>query len=202
MIPRSFNDAQQIADRFKDSMPVILNLQGADQELSKRLIDFTSGLTYALDGGMQRVADKVFLLTPRNVRGLRRRAPAADRAAASSTRPRQTPGIGPHEPNSLLMTTLALLADAASSVNTFIDVFIYVYVLLIFVYILTSWVRLPYSPWLRRLSDFLRDVCEPYLRLFRRILPPLGPLDLSPVVAIVLLFPLKDVIDRLFDQFS
>jgi cell division inhibitor SepF len=67
VIPRSFNDAQQIADKFKDGIPVILNLQGADQELSKRLIDFTSGLTYALDGGMQRVADKVFLLTPRNV---------------------------------------------------------------------------------------------------------------------------------------
>jgi cell division inhibitor SepF len=67
VLPRSFNDAQQIADKFKDSVPVILNLQGADQELSKRLIDFTSGLTYALDGGMQRVADKVFLLTPRNV---------------------------------------------------------------------------------------------------------------------------------------
>ena len=67
VVPKNFNDAQQIADKFKDSIPVILNLQGADQELSKRLIDFTSGLTYALDGGMQRVADKVFLLTPRNV---------------------------------------------------------------------------------------------------------------------------------------
>jgi cell division inhibitor SepF len=67
VIPRSFNDAQQIADRFKDGTPVILNLQGTDQELSKRLIDFASGLTYALDGGMQRVADKVFLLTPKNV---------------------------------------------------------------------------------------------------------------------------------------
>jgi cell division inhibitor SepF len=67
ILPRSFNDAQQIADKFKDGIPVILNLQGCDQELSKRLIDFTSGLTYALDGGMQRVADKVFLLTPRNV---------------------------------------------------------------------------------------------------------------------------------------
>jgi cell division inhibitor SepF len=67
VLPRSFNDAQQIADKFKDSIPVILNLQSADQELSKRLIDFTSGLTYALNGGMQRVADKVFLLTPRNV---------------------------------------------------------------------------------------------------------------------------------------
>jgi cell division inhibitor SepF len=67
ILPRSFNDAQQIADRFKDGVPVILNLQNADQELSKRLIDFASGLTYALDGGMQRVADKVFLLTPRNV---------------------------------------------------------------------------------------------------------------------------------------
>jgi cell division inhibitor SepF len=67
VLPRSFNDAQQIADRFKDSVPVILNLQNADNELSKRLIDFSSGLTYALDGSMQRVADKVFLLTPRNV---------------------------------------------------------------------------------------------------------------------------------------
>ena len=67
VLPRSFNDAQQIADRFKQGVPVILNLQSADQELSKRLIDFASGLTYALEGGMQRVADKVFLLTPRNV---------------------------------------------------------------------------------------------------------------------------------------
>jgi len=67
VVPRSFNDAQQIADRFKAQIPVILNLQGADTELSKRLIDFSSGLTYALDGSMQRVADKVFLLTPRNV---------------------------------------------------------------------------------------------------------------------------------------
>ena len=65
--PKSFNDAQQVADRFKDSVPVILNLQGVDNDLSKRLIDFASGLTYALDGGMQRIADKVFMLTPRNV---------------------------------------------------------------------------------------------------------------------------------------
>jgi cell division inhibitor SepF len=67
VIPKNFNDAQQIADKFKDSVPVILNLQGADTDLSKRLIDFASGLTYALDGGMQRIAEKVFLLTPRNV---------------------------------------------------------------------------------------------------------------------------------------
>jgi len=67
VVPKSFNDAQQIADKFKDSIPVILNLQGSDTDLSKRLIDFASGLTYALDGGMQRIADKVFMLTPRNV---------------------------------------------------------------------------------------------------------------------------------------
>jgi cell division inhibitor SepF len=67
VIPKSFNDAQQIADQYKDQIPVILNLQGIDTDLSKRLIDFSSGLTYALDGGMQRIADKVFLLTPRNV---------------------------------------------------------------------------------------------------------------------------------------
>ena len=67
VIPKSFNDAQQVADKFKDSVPVVLNLQGIDSDLSKRLIDFASGLTYALDGGMQRIADKVFMLTPRNV---------------------------------------------------------------------------------------------------------------------------------------
>jgi cell division inhibitor SepF len=67
VVPKSFNDAQQIADKFKDSIPVILNLQTAETDLSKRLIDFASGLTYALDGGMQRIADKVFMLTPRNV---------------------------------------------------------------------------------------------------------------------------------------
>ncbi|TML80215.1 MAG: cell division protein SepF, partial [Actinobacteria bacterium] len=67
VIPKSFNDAQQVADQFKDDVPVILNLQSTDTDLSKRLIDFASGLTYALDGGMQRIADKVFLLTPRNV---------------------------------------------------------------------------------------------------------------------------------------
>jgi uncharacterized protein YggT (Ycf19 family) len=100
------------------------------------------------------------------------------------------------------MATLALLADTASAANHFIDVFIYVYVLLIFVYVLTSWVRLPYSPWVRRISDFLRDVCEPYLRIFRRILPPLGPLDLSPVVAIFALFALKELVDALFDHFA
>ena len=65
--PKNFNDVQDVADKFKDSIPVILNLQATDTDLSKRLIDFSSGLTYALDGGMQRIADKVFLLTPQNV---------------------------------------------------------------------------------------------------------------------------------------
>ena len=65
--PRSFNDAQQVADEFKDSKPVIINLQGTDRELSKRLIDFSSGMTYALGGGMQRIAQGIFLLTPENV---------------------------------------------------------------------------------------------------------------------------------------
>ena len=67
VLPKNFNDVQDVADKFKDSIPVIINLQGTDSDLSKRLIDFSSGLTYALDGGMQRIADKVFLLTPRNV---------------------------------------------------------------------------------------------------------------------------------------
>ncbi len=67
VVPKSFNDAQQVADKFKDAIPVIVNLQSTDNTLSVRFVDFVSGLTYALDGGMQRIAEKVFLLTPRNV---------------------------------------------------------------------------------------------------------------------------------------
>jgi len=66
-------------------------------------------------------------------------------------------------------------------------VFIGVYTLMIFAYILTSWIRLPYSPWLNRVQRFLYDVSEPYLRLFRRFIPPLGPLDISPVVGVIVL---------------
>src|SRR5437763_17080989 len=100
------------------------------------------------------------------------------------------------------MATLAVLADAASAANQFIDVFLYVYILLIFAYVLTSWVPLPYSPWVRRISEFLRDVCEPYLRLFRRVLPSFGPLDLSPIVAILALVVLTRVLAEPFNHFS
>jgi uncharacterized protein YggT (Ycf19 family) len=86
------------------------------------------------------------------------------------------------------VVTSILLFDAIDAVQSFVEVFVYVYVLLIFAYILTSWIRLPYSPWLNRIQRFLYDVCDPYLRLFRRILPPLGPLDLSPVLAVIVLF--------------
>jgi cell division inhibitor SepF len=67
VVPKTFNDAQKVADQLKADVPVIINLQNADSDLAKRLIDFSSGLTYALDGTMQRVADRVFLLTPSNV---------------------------------------------------------------------------------------------------------------------------------------
>lgn len=63
--PSGFNDVQQVADRFKRDQPVIVNLQGVDRDLSRRLIDFASGLCYGLEGDMERVADQVFLLTPR-----------------------------------------------------------------------------------------------------------------------------------------
>jgi YggT family protein len=95
---------------------------------------------------------------------------------------------------------LALLFDAVSKTKSFVDVFIFVYTLVIFAYILMSWVRLPYSPWLSRIQRFLYDVCEPYLRLFRRILPTFGPLDLSPVVAVLFLYLLRAVIDSVLDR--
>ena len=86
-----------------------------------------------------------------------------------------------------------LLADAISSVETFINVFLALYGLVILLYIITSWLRLPYSTALNRVQRFLYDVCEPYLRLFRRLLPATGPIDLSPILAFLAL----GVIDRL-----
>src|SRR4051812_5252606 len=95
---------------------------------------------------------------------------------------------------------LPLLADAVSSIQTFVSVFIGVYTLLLLAYILLSWVKLPYSPTVNRIQRFLYDVCEPYLRMFRRILPPLGPLDLSPVIAIAVLVIASKVINTLLEQ--
>jgi cell division inhibitor SepF len=65
--PASFNEVQEVADRYKGNVPVIINLQSADRDLSRRLIDFASGLCYGLGGSMERVANQVYLLTPSNV---------------------------------------------------------------------------------------------------------------------------------------
>ena len=94
---------------------------------------------------------------------------------------------------------IGLLADVADSVVRFVDVFITVYILLILAYIITSWVRLPYS--LNSVQRFLYDVCEPYLRLWRRLLPlSVGPLDLSPIVAIFVLIVAQRLIGELIDR--
>ncbi len=96
------------------------------------------------------------------------------------------------------VAAFGLLADAVSTAQRFVDAFVGVYVLLIFVYILTSWIRVPYS--LNRIQRFLYDVCEPYLRLFRRILPPLGPIDVSPIVGVVVLVAVDQIAVRLLGR--
>jgi uncharacterized protein YggT (Ycf19 family) len=97
--------------------------------------------------------------------------------------------------------TTILLADAITQAQTFVHVFVTVYTLVILAYILTSWLRLPYSPWLNRIQRFLYDVSEPYLRLFRRVLPQMGPLDLSPMVGIIFLIILDQLVARILGQF-
>jgi uncharacterized protein YggT (Ycf19 family) len=88
---------------------------------------------------------------------------------------------------------LGLLYDVVDNVVSFVRVFIYVYSLLILAYIITSWVRLPYSTWLNRIQRFLYDVSEPYLRLFRRVLPSMGPIDFSPTIGIIVLWLVAEV---------
>jgi len=93
-----------------------------------------------------------------------------------------------------------VLADTATSVQRFVSVFVGVYVLLILAYVITSFVRAGASPTLERVRQFLYDVCEPYLRLFRRFIPPLGPLDLSPIVAVLSLYILERVVNMLIER--
>jgi len=86
-----------------------------------------------------------------------------------------------------------VVLDALTQVELFVDVFIGVYTLAILAYIITSWVQLPYS--LRPAQRFLEDVCDPYLRLWRRILPvSAGPIDFTPMVAVLALV----IFDRIF----
>ena len=94
----------------------------------------------------------------------------------------------------------SLLADTAGSVQQFVTVFVGVYVLLILVYVITSWIPGGASPTLERVRQFLYDVCEPYLRIFRRFIPPLGPMDLSPILAVIALYILRALVNGLIDR--
>jgi len=93
-----------------------------------------------------------------------------------------------------------VLADTATSVQRFVSVFVGVYVLLILAYVITSFVRAGASPTLERVRQFLYDVCEPYLRLFRRFIPPIGPLDLSPIIAVFVLYILERIVNTILGR--
>jgi uncharacterized protein YggT (Ycf19 family) len=85
-----------------------------------------------------------------------------------------------------------VLATAREEIANYVQAIFYVYTLLIIAYILSSLFfafggRVPYARWSSAVLGFLRDVCEPYLAIFRRFIPPIGPLDLSPIVGILLL---------------
>jgi YggT family protein len=92
-----------------------------------------------------------------------------------------------------------MLLDAVSEVELFVNVFVGVYILAILAYIITSWVQLPYS--LRPVQRFLSDLCEPYLRLWRRLLPfGMGPIDLSPMVGVFALIVVERIVIAILDQ--
>jgi YggT family protein len=97
------------------------------------------------------------------------------------------------------LAIVGVLMDLRSSIAGFVNVFLSVYILLILIYVLLSWFRLPYNLWLNRIQRFLYDVCEPYVALFRRVLPPLGFIDLSPVVAILVLILIQQLVVPLID---
>jgi YggT family protein len=90
------------------------------------------------------------------------------------------------------LDSILVVATARESIADFLAALLIVYVILIFAYIITSLIfsfggRIPYSKWSSATLGFLRDVTEPYLGLFRRFIPPIGPVDVSPIVAILVL---------------
>jgi uncharacterized protein YggT (Ycf19 family) len=93
--------------------------------------------------------------------------------------------------------SLALLLDTATSVQQFVRVFVGIYILLIFVYVLLTWIRIPYSSTFSAVQQFLDEVVSPYLRLFRGRIPTLGPIDLSPIVAVVVLLVAAELVNYL-----
>jgi YggT family protein len=95
-----------------------------------------------------------------------------------------------------VLASNGLLADAASSLQAFVSVFVGIYVLLILVWVVLSWIRLPYSRTTAAVQEFLDEVVRPYVRLFR-FLPTLGPLDLSPMVAVVVLLVAAGLVSQL-----
>ncbi len=93
-----------------------------------------------------------------------------------------------------------LLFDTASSLQSFVRVFVWIFVLLIFVYVLLSWFQLPYSRTFSTVQEFLDDVVTPYLRVFRGRIPTLGPIDLSPIVAVVVLLVAAELVNFLIGK--
>jgi uncharacterized protein YggT (Ycf19 family) len=92
-----------------------------------------------------------------------------------------------------------MLLDVVSKIQLFVDVFASVYTIAVILYVLTSWVRLPYS--LQPVQRFLHDVCDPYLRFWRRLLPfAVGPIDLSPIIAIISIGVLREIIVAILDR--
>jgi YggT family protein len=94
-----------------------------------------------------------------------------------------------------------MLCSVTDQVMLFVDIFVYVYSLVIFLYVLSSWIPLPYNRSLNRIRQFLADACDPYLRLFRRVLPSLGGIDLSPIVAVLVLWLGDQLVHEVLLQF-
>ena len=93
------------------------------------------------------------------------------------------------------------VGDAISQVEAFVHVFITLYAIVLLAYLVMSWVRLPYSPTLDRIQHFLYDVSVPYLRIFRRLLPMAGPIDLSPILAFIALGVIDQLVIWILDHF-
>jgi YggT family protein len=92
-----------------------------------------------------------------------------------------------------------MLLDTISEIQLFIGVFASVYVIALILYVLTSWVRLPYS--LQPVQRFLYEVCDPYLRFWRRLLPfAVGPMDFTPIVAIIAVGAAAEIVTAILDR--
>ena len=186
--PRTYNEARTVGESFRDGTPVIMNLSEMDDNDAKRLVDFAAGLVFATRGTIERVTNKVFLLSPPNVTVAAEDKRGSPRAASSTRADRRARGV------TLLQGLTAVHHRRVYYVWSVIHGLLWLFIALLWVRFVFDWVQVFARSWtpagpLLVLLEVVYSVTDPPIKALRRFIPPLRignfALDLSFIIVLV-----------------